>query len=81
MITQFIQEHDGDSYIIEIPDFDDIRCECERIVLKDEAAKYDICQHLYCSRCGVEDYKSTSWFVCNNCLSEPELIIDALLSE
>ena len=81
MITQFIREHDGDSYIIEIPDNDEIKCECEKIVLKDESFECDICHHRYCPGCGTEDYKNTGWFVCNNCLSEPDLIIDALIEE
>ena len=81
MITHFIHEHDGDSYTIEIPDDDEIRCECENIVLKDDSFECDICRHLYCLSCGTRDYKNTGWFVCNNCLLEPELIIDVLLEE
>ncbi len=81
MITQFIREHDGDSYTVEIPEDREIRCECEKIVLKEESCDCDICGHLYCPECGTRDYKNTGWFVCNNCLSEPELIIDALIDE
>ena len=81
MITQFIREHDGDSYTIEIPDDDEIQCECEKIVSEDESFECDICRHHYCAGCGTEDYRDTGWFVCNNCLSEPELIIDALIEE
>ena len=66
MMTQFINE---------------IKCECEKIVPKDESFECDICRHCYCPGCGTEDYKNTGWFVCNNCLSEPELIIDALIEE
>ena len=81
MIIQFIREHDGDSYTIEIPDGDEIKCECEKIVLRDESLECDICRNHYCPGCGTKDYKSTGWFVCNNCLLEPELIIEALVEE
>ncbi len=81
MITQLIREHDGDSYIIEIPDDDEIKCECEKIILKDKSFECDICRHLYCPGCGTRDYKKTGWFVCNNCLYEPELIIDVLIEQ
>jgi hypothetical protein len=81
MITKYFREHDGDCYFVEIPDFDEIKCECERIVLKDESFECDICRRRYCPSCGKEDYKNTGWFVCNNCLEEPELIIDALIKE
>lgn len=81
MITEFIREHDGDSYVVKIPESDEIKCECERIVLKDESFECDFCNHRYCFDCGTRDYKSTGWFVCNNCLCEPELIIDILIEE
>lgn len=81
MITEYISERDGDYYIIEIPEDDEIKCECEKIVLMDDAKECDICSHFYCPACGTEDYKSTGWFVCNNCLCEPELIIDILIEE
>ena len=81
MITQFIRERDGDSCIIKTPDDDEIQCECDRIVLEDKSFECEICHRHYCPGCGTEDYKNTGWFICINCLFEPELIIDALLEE
>jgi hypothetical protein len=80
MIIQYIREHD-DSYTIEIPEIGEIQCECEKIVPKDDSFECEVCRNLYCPACGTEDYKSTGWFVCNNCQLEPELIIEALIEE
>jgi hypothetical protein len=81
MIRQLIREYDGDCYIVELPDCDEIRCECEKIVPKEDACECEICNHRYCRGCGVRDYKQTGWFVCTNCLLKPELIIDALIEQ
>jgi hypothetical protein len=81
MKTEFIREHDGDCYTIEIPEDDEIKCDCERIILKAKAKECDVCRRLYCPACGIEDYKSTGWFVCDNCLAEPELIVDFMINE
>jgi hypothetical protein len=81
MITQIVQEHDGDCYIIEKPDWHEIRCQCEKILLKEDACECEICNHWYCRGCGTGDYKQTGWFVCVNCLSKPELVIDALVEQ
>ena len=80
MITQYIREHDG-SYTIQIPEDDEIICQCEKIVFEDESFECDICSNFYCQSCGTENYKSTGWFICNNCQLEPELIIEALIEE
>ena len=64
MITQFIREHD-DSYVVTFPEDHELQCE--------------ICFESFCPRCGTDDYKDTGWFVCCNCLDNPESIIDALL--
>jgi hypothetical protein len=80
MITQYIREHDG-SYTIEIPESGEIQCQCEKIVPCDKSAECEICRNFYCFGCGTENYKSTGWFVCNNCLLEPEPIIEALIEE
>jgi hypothetical protein len=81
MITELIREHDGDCYTIEIPEQDEIKCDCEKIILWDLAKECDVCSRMYCPSCGTEDYKSTEWFICNNCLDDPELIIDFLVNE
>ena len=81
MITEFIREHDGDGYVIEIPEGDEIQCACDRIMLKEEAFQCDICDTLYCPGSGTKDYRQTGWFICIDCQSEPELIIDALVEQ
>ena len=78
MITKFIREHD-DSYFVYFPEDHEIQCECDRIIDKEDALQCEICFESFCHRCGTNDYKDTGWFICLNCLDDPESIIDALL--
>ena len=78
MTTQFIREHD-DFYVVEIPEDHEIKCICDTIIDKDDAFQCDICDELFCPRCGTKNYKNTGWFICINCLEKPESIIDALV--
>jgi hypothetical protein len=81
MIRQIIREHDGDCYIVKMPDNDEIQCGCDRILPKEKAIRCEICNNLFCPDCGIKDYKGNGWFICSNCQSNPELIIDTLIKQ
>ena len=78
MIIQHTTEHDGDSYLSYSAEEHEFRCICDRIVPKRRRCWCEICMKGFCSDCGDSNYKGTGWFVCNNCLENPDLIIEIL---
>ena len=78
MITKYIHEHD-DVYSVNIPEGHEIKCQCDTIIDKEDAFQCEICFTSFCRDCGVINYKDTGWFICLNCLENPDSIIDALL--
>jgi hypothetical protein len=80
MITQQFKEPDGDSYQVNTPEAHEFQCACERIISREHGCWCEICQKLFCSDCGLADYKGTGWFVCIDCHENPERIIDTLLT-